>query len=242
MAAEPAGPGLSEPQRLINVFIAPSKTFEDLKRNSKWWVPWLLISVFSIAFFVMIDQKVGFEQVAQHMVASNSRLQQAPPAQQEQAVKFTALSLKIGGYASPLFILLYSVIIAAVLMATFNFGMDAQVPFGRSLAIVLYSWVAGLIGTVLAILGLAFGNPEGFRMENPVGTNPAYYLDMASTSKFVYTMLTAFDIITIWMIALMGIGFAVNAKKKISTGAAIGVVASWYFLYKLGSAGLAALR
>ncbi|MGC2741826.1 MAG: hypothetical protein WA672_01470, partial [Candidatus Angelobacter sp.] len=59
VSPEPGGPGLSEPQRLVNTFIAPSKTFTDIRRNASWWVPFLLISIFSISFFVMIDKKVG---------------------------------------------------------------------------------------------------------------------------------------------------------------------------------------
>ena len=35
IAPEPAGPGLSEPQRLINTFIAPSKTFADMQAQSQ---------------------------------------------------------------------------------------------------------------------------------------------------------------------------------------------------------------
>src|SRR3982074_3448357 len=118
VAPEFTGPGLSEPQRLINTFIAASKTFPDIRRNASWWVPLLLISIFSIGFFVMIDKKVGFEQVARTMLASNKAIQQLSPAQQEQAYARTAIGLKVGEYAAPIFVLIYVLIIAAVLMAT----------------------------------------------------------------------------------------------------------------------------
>lgn len=239
---EPAGPGLSEPQRLVNTFFAPSKTFIDIRRNASWWVPLLLISIFSISFFVMIDKKVGFEQVARNMLANNKAIQQLDPAQQEQAYARTAIGLKVGEYAAPVFILIYVLIIAAVLMATFNFMMDAQVSFGQSMAIVMYGWLPGILSAILAMFALAFGDAEGFRMDNPIGTNPAHFMDPATTSKFLYAMLTSIDVISIWMIVLIGMGFALNAKKKISTGSAITVVAVWYFIAKLCGAGFAALR
>lgn len=235
-------PALSEPQRLTDTFVAPSKTFTDLRRKTSWWVPFVLLSVFAMSFFVMIDKKVGFEQVARNMLANNHQVQQLPQDQQEKAIARTAGGLKYGGYAAPIFVLIYGVIIAAVLMATFNFGMDAQVPFNRALAIVMYGWLPSLIGTILAMISLNFGDPEGFHMENPVGTNPAYFLGFGTTSKFVYVMLSSIDVITLWCVVLIGIGFALNAKKRISTGAAIGTVAAWFFLYKLVSAGFAALR
>ena len=242
-APEPAaGPGLSEPQRLVNTFIAPSKTFTDIRRNASWWIPLLLISIFSVAFFVMIDKKVGFDQVARNMLENSKTIQQLDPAQQQLAYSRTAVGLRIGEYAAPIFILLYVLVIAAVLMATFNFMMDAQVSFSQSMAIVMYGWLPGILSAILAMLALAFGDAEGFRMENPIGTNPAHFMDPATTSKFVYTMLTSVDLISIWMIVLIGLGFALNAKKKISTGSAITTVAVWYFIVKLCGAGLAALR
>jgi hypothetical protein len=241
-APEPAGPGLSEPQRLVNTFIAPSKTFTDIRRNASWWVPLLLISIFSVAFFVMIDKKVGFDQVARNMLENSKAIQQLDPAQQQLAYSRTALGLKFGEYAAPIFILVYVLVIAAVLMATFNFMMDAQVSFSQSMAIVMYGWLPGILSAILSMFALAFGDAEGFRMDNPIGTNPAHFMDPTTTSKFVYAMLTSVDLISIWMIVLIGMGFALNAKKKISTGSAITTVAVWYFIVKLCGAGFAALR
>src|SRR5579862_9748343 len=52
--ADPESPPLSESARIVDIFIAPSKTFTDLHRNASWWAPWLLISISSLAFvFVM---------------------------------------------------------------------------------------------------------------------------------------------------------------------------------------------
>jgi hypothetical protein len=242
LPAEPEQPRLSEPARLIGTFIAPSKTFLDIRRNASWWAPLVLISVFSVSFFVMIDKKVGFEQIARKVLEKNRQVQQQTPEQQERAVPFTVAILKFTGYASPIFILLYALIITLVLWGTFNFGMAAEIPFGRALAIVMYGWLPSLVGTALGMITLAIGNPEGFKLENPVGTNPAYFLDPETTSKFVYSALTAFDVISLWTVVLIGLGFALNAGKKVKTGTAIGTVAGWFFVWKLISAAFALLR
>ena len=239
---ESAQPRLSEPARLINVFASPSKTFQDIRQNASWWVPLLLISIFSISFFQVMEKKVGFDEVARHMMESNPRVQQMPADQQTRMIDITAKSLKYGGYASPIFLLFYAAVITGVLWFSFNFFMEAEIPFGRAMAIVFYGWLPSLVGTTLAIATLMLGNPEGFRMENPVGTNPAYFMDPLTTSKFLYMTLTAFDVISLWCVVLIGIGFAINAKKKISPATAITVVAAWFFVYKIGAAAIAALR
>jgi hypothetical protein len=42
-STEPAP--LSQGARIINTFIAPSKTFTDLRRSASWWLPFLLITI-----------------------------------------------------------------------------------------------------------------------------------------------------------------------------------------------------
>jgi hypothetical protein len=239
---EPEQPPLSEPARLVNVFIAPRKTFLDILRNDRWWVPLVLLSIFSVSFFVMVDKKIGFEQLSRKMMETNQQFQDQPAAQQERTISFVSAIVKFTGYFSPILILLNACIITLVLWGTFNFGMAAEIPFTKALATVFYGFLPSLVTSVLAMASLGLGNPEGFNLQNPVGTNPAYFLDAQTTSKFVYAALTAFDVISLWMVAVMGLGFAVISRGKVKVGAAIGTVAGWFFFYKLVTAALALLR
>jgi hypothetical protein len=52
-------------------------------------------------------------------------------------------------------------------------------------------------------------------------------------------MASSLDVLIIWTIVLIGIGFASTSKVKRST--AIIVVACWYLLWKLITSGLASL-
>jgi hypothetical protein len=134
--------------------------------------------------------------------------------------------------------LIIFVVIASVLMATFNFAAGASVPFKTSLAIVVYSSLPGVIGALLGMISMFAGvDPAGFNAQNPVATNPAYFMDPTG-NKFLYGMASALDVFVIWSIVLMGIAFACNSKVKRST--AIAIVAGWYLLYKLVGSGMAA--
>ncbi len=37
-----ASTSLSQVERVIDTFVAPSKTFHDILRDASWWLPWLL--------------------------------------------------------------------------------------------------------------------------------------------------------------------------------------------------------
>jgi hypothetical protein len=237
----PEAPPLSEGARLVDTFIAPSKTFTDLRRNASWWAPWLLISIFSLLFVFVMGRQIGFEQISKNSIAQSSRAEQFDKLPHEQQAKQLQLSTTITRYISyslPVLNLIIFVVIASVLMATFNFAAGSKTPFKTSLAIVIYGSLPGIIVAVLGIVSMFAGvDPAGFNAQNPVATNPAYFMDPTG-NKFLYGMASAFDVFILWNIVLMGIGFACNSKVKRST--AIAIVAGWYLLYKLLGAGLAA--
>lgn len=234
---------LSEGARLVNTFIAPSKTFTDLKRNASWWGPWILLSIVSVLFIYTISQKVGFEQVSRNQVAHSSRAErfdQLAPEQQARQLRISSKIIAAFGYGNPVLLLLFLLIETAVLWGTFKIVASVETSFKTAYAIVMYAALPGMIGAILAIISLFAGvNPETFDINNPAGTNLAYYLDPDTTGRFFRGMASAADIFSWWSIALIGIGFACTSKVKRST--AIIIVAVWYLAFKLLASGLAAL-
>jgi hypothetical protein len=240
---EPAQPALSEPARLIKTFSAPSETFADVKRRGGWWAPWLLVGIVAVASLVFAGQKIGYENLTRQQIERSSRAQQfdnLPAEQQERQIAIAAKVTQIFYYIVPVFTLIFGLIVAAILMAVFNFGFDAQVPFSRALGVVFYSYLPGVIAAILAIISVALSsNPEGINVRNMVASNPAYFMDPASSSKFLYQFLSGIDIFAIWTICLMGIGFAVNSNsRKLSRGTAIGTVFALFIVWKLISSAI----
>jgi hypothetical protein len=237
-------PALSEPQRIINTFVAPSSTFTDLRRKATWWVPFVLSCIFAYAMIFTVDKQVGFERVTENQIKLNpkasERMDQLPPDQRARQMNISVKVTKGISYAIPVIVLIVNIIIAAVLMATFNFGVGTEIKFGQALAIVMYAGLVGIVKSVLAVITLFAGsNLDSFNFSNPVGTNAAYYMSVTDTAPWLYRAASWFDVITIWLFVLMGIGFAVVGRKKISTG--IGVMAGWFAVMVLISAGWAAI-
>jgi hypothetical protein len=234
---------MSEGARIINTFVAPSKTFSDLRRSAAWWGPWIIISIFSLIFIYSIGKQVGFEQVSKNQIEHSKRADQFDKLPADQQAKQLQVSTKIIGffaYGSPALILLYSLISTVALWATFKIGVSAETSFGQAYAIVMYAGLPGVIGAILGTIALFAGvNPEGFDINNPVGTNLAYYLDPETTSKFLRGIASSLDVASIWTIILVAIGFSCTSKVKRST--AITIVAAWYIAYKLLASGLGSL-
>jgi hypothetical protein len=235
---------LSEAQRVVNTFIAPSKTFADIRRSSSWLVPWLLLSIGSLIFVFTIDKKIGFDQIVTNMMENMSekqkeRLEKATPEQRQAQERGMRIGVRYTSYASPIFLLLIGAVMAGLLMATFNFGFGGNITFGKSLAIVWYGWLPSLVKTVIGLAVVLAGmNPENFNLENPVATNLGVLVSQGEAPA-LFRFLSSLDAVNIWCAMLMGMGFAIVGGKKISTGVAM--VLGWYVAVTLIRVGFAAM-
>ena len=244
-AATPSGePPLSQMQRVINVFVAPSKTFNDIRRNSSWFVPWLLMAVMSYAFVGVVATRVGWETVNENQLKMQpkraeqmEKLKEQQPQQYERQHNIGILVTKVISFVFPLVILLNSVIIAAIMMATMNFGASAKTGFGACLAVVIYASLPGLVKSALAILFLFLGvGVDSFTFQNPIASNPGVF---ATVGTPLYSLLSALDIFTIWILVLASIGFSCISGLKRST--TMSFVFGWYALVTMIGVGFTAL-
>ncbi len=244
---QPVELGLSEATRIVDVFVSPKKTFEDLKTNPSWWVPWLITSVFGLIFGFIAVQKIDMVQFARHQVEQSKmaqrQMEQLSPEQQEQNLQMRAKISKFFFFTTPLFSLLAGLIYAAVLMAVFNFGFAAEIPFKRALAIVFYALLPGLLTLILLTVSLLVSSdPNAIDIAgNPIPTNPGFFMNPETSSKFLYSIISKLDLITLWTVTLLGLGFSVNsANRKLSAGTAIGTVLAIYAGLALIGAGFKA--
>lgn len=233
---------LSEGERLLDTFIAPSKTFTDLRRNAGWWAPFVISAIVSLMFVYVVDQKVGFRKVSENQLQTQpkqaERIESLPADQREKAMQRTVTWTKAISYGYPLVILLWLAIVAGVLLATLKFGASVEVKFKTLLALVMYASLPGIFKALLAILSLLAGvSSDAFTFQNPVATNPGYFIDPAA-SPVLYRLLTAFDIFTIWTLVLTAIG--IPCISKVKTGTAFAVVFGWFLVLTLIGVGFAA--
>jgi hypothetical protein len=236
-------PALSEGQRLVDVFIAPSKTFTDLRRNASWWAPFLIIVIVSFVFGYVVNQRVGFRKVVDNQIQlqpkAAARLEQLPADEREKALAQQVSITKGVLYALPLIGLISYAIFAGVLLLTVKIVSSASVTFGSFYALIVYSRLPEVVKGLLTILSLLAGvSSDAFDIKNPVATNAAYFLDPAG-SPVLRALLSSLDVITIWTLVLVAIGIACIAKVKRST--AFAIVFGWFGVVVLFQVGFAAI-
>ena len=237
-----SAPPLSQGQRIINTFIAPSKAFADLRRSASWWLPFLLMSLASLLFVYVVDQKIGFRKVAENQLQMSpkgaARMEQLPPEDRNRQMQQQATGFRYFSYGYPVIIVIWNLLMAAILFATFKFAAGADVKFKVALAIVMYASLPLIIKSLLAMLSVGVGaSADSFTFQNPIASNPGYFLNPAD-SRWLYSLGSALDIFMVWTLALTAIGFSAVSKVKRST--ALLIVFGWYLFFVVASTGLGA--
>ncbi len=243
-SANSAPQGLSQIERVIDAYVAPSKTFTDIRRSSSWWLPFLLSMLASLLFTFALQHEIGFQKVAESIVNNNPQMQERTrsmtPAQVQGMETGIATGVRMISYAFPVILLLIALISSGVLMASFNFGLGAQASFAQYLALWFYGTLPLLLKSLLTSVTLFAGlGADQFQMENPVGSNIGFYLGQDAPA-WLSKLLSFADVFTIWSVLLLILGGAIIAKVKRNSAAI--VVVGWFVLVILVSTVMAVLR
>jgi hypothetical protein len=200
------------------------------------------MSIVGLAMVFTVDKKLTMETAYENQLRQSpkqmDKIDNLPADQKANALRIGANATKYFSYAAPVLTLVFIGIIAGVLMATFNFGLGAEVKFMQAMAVSMYAFLPTIIKTLIATVLVGVGAAEGFTFQNPVASNLGGLADPTS-SHFLYSVLSAIDIFNIWVLVLTGIGYSCITRVK--RGTCMGVVFGWWVVVTLIGAGIGAL-
>src|SRR5258705_10889661 len=175
-----AGPGLSQTERVVDTFVAPSKTFTDILRDSSWWLPYLIGALVGLAFAYVILHKIGLPTLVDGVIRNSKMLEdQIANATPDVAARIRArieTNFKFA-YAAPVIGLVIGLICAGVLLGTANFVFCGRAKYKQMLAVWFYATLPLVLFNLLIIISAYSGlTGDSFDINNALGTNIGYYL------------------------------------------------------------------
>jgi hypothetical protein len=232
-------PAQSFPERLLGVFISPGETFEDVARKPGFWAPLIAIVLGAVAVIEAMIWKIGLERLVRTGMEQSSRTSSMTPEQMDQAVsqsvKIYGVTMHIAGFLGPPIVLL---IIAGIGLLIVNVILGAQAKFKTVFSIVCYANLVGLLGSLMGVAMILFGDPEHFNAENAVPSNIGFFLNPHEVSKPLYSLASSADIFTIWLLILLGVGLSKATGGKVKPMPIFLVYAGFWLVWVLGKAGL----
>ena len=234
---------LSQVERVVDTFVAPTKTFTDILRSTSWWLPFLMLLIVTVASTLTVDKKIGFDRVAetsiQQSASSEERMSQLSPDQRARQMHIIGVSMKVVSYGFSILALVISLVIALLNWASLNFGLGAKTTFGQNFAVVMYAGLPRLFVGLLNIIFVFTGvNTENYNLNNPVGTNLGYYL--TDSPKWLQTAATSLDVFAIWTLVLSILGLSIISGK--TKGQAAIVAVGWFVFFLIIGVGFAAMQ
>jgi hypothetical protein len=234
-----ASPKPSSFERIIGVFISPNETFASIARQPDWVVPLLIILLVALAGGIVFAQRMDFGAPIREAMEERKDL---PPDAADRAVRIGSSVAKVASYLSPVISGVVLLIIAAVLLLAFRL-MGGEGNFLQAFSVTVYAWMPGVIKSIIMTVIVAVrSNVSALDLPILVRSNLAFLVSMKE-HPMAFVLLSSLDIFTVWLLALLIIGFSYVSKFSKAKSAAI-VITLWVIgsLFKLIGPAMRALR
>ena len=216
--APEAQPAISPFGRVMGVFFSPKATFEDIVRRPSWILPFVLLTVFSFAVCVAINQRINWREFMSQQIEKSPQAAQLSAEQKEQRIeggaKFSPIFTYVVGICGPI---VFMLVVALVMWGAYNLLGGANTNFGTAFGITAHASLTGLVSSILFVL-ILYLKPYGtVDLENPVAANLAAVLPDDS-AKWLIALCKSIDLFAIWTLVLLAIGFEATNPKKLRGG------------------------
>ena len=208
-------------QRVIGVLFSPNETFASIARQPDWIVPLALILVVSLIAGIVFAQRVDFGAPVRDAIEQNKNMS---PEQAERTVRIASAAAKVFAYCSPAVSLIFLLIISGFLLLAFRV-MGGEGDFRQAFSVTCYSWMPGLIKSIIITAIVAARSVSAADIATVLRSNLGFLVPMKQ-NPLLFTLLTKLDIFSIWLIALLVIGFSFVSRFSKAKSAAI-VISLW---------------
>jgi hypothetical protein len=235
----PSKPFLS---RFCGVYFSPGEAFEDIVRKPSFLAPLVTLIMASLAVTETMLVKIGMQRIIRISLEQGGQAAKMSPEQLDKAVQGGATVGIVFAHAfavlgTPVFLL----IVAGIGLGIINAIFGARASFKTTFSVSCYASLVNVLGALMGIVMILFGDTERFNIQNPVPSNLGFFLNQAETSKPVYSLAGSVDFLSLWLIVLLGIGMSRAAQGKVKSATVSVIYLGMWLIWVLGKAGLSML-
>lgn len=194
----------------IDIFVSPSEVFER-RRNSSFFLPLIILTVIMVAITVVGSsamQSVIQSDLARGMAAAAKKNPSLTP---DQIAGSTAMVTKFTPIIAGLATFFVPLVVGVILWIAGKF-VSAKEDIGQACMIATYAAFPRIIDSLLRLVQAFALDPSKVNGMASVSLSPARFLNPDAASPVMLSLLTRFDLFTIWATVLLAIGLAVVAK------------------------------
>lgn len=201
---------------LVRVLFSPSAVFERLRELPVWFVPAIVLGI--------VATVLGYLFIPFRLASMSGQMAKAAaqnPNAPAQIESFTRLAV----YASPIFVLIFLVIVAGILWLLVTLLASGESRFKTLLSVATYTALPSFLLQVATLVVLKMKGVES--VTGPLDLQPALGLNLLAPemSGFLSGVLAAINPFTIWSMILTAIGVQVTQRTSKGSAYAVAIAA-----------------
>ena len=227
---------------LLKVLWSPGEAMFQLSRKPRVLAAMMFLSLASVLAGSAMMTKLDFGEMTVR-IAEKSRQGANMTDEQKDLIRRNMNLPVVKGFMfvatfiAPLFLIL---IVAAMYFALFSMiGRDGG--FKAFLSITVYAFIPTVLSQIAGVVR-AYTVPSSALMLDEIGSlSAAVFVDRDAVSPAIFTLANSVDVVSIWILSLLVIGYGFVARKSLSkTTRTIAVVAVFllWIVFRVGSAAI----
>jgi hypothetical protein len=227
----------------FKVLWSPGEAMFRLSKSPRVLAPLLLIVLSSIGIAVVMTAKVDMAELTIRQLertpqGRNVTDQQKDLMRQQMnlpVVKgFTFVTTIVGA-------VLMILVIAAIYFALFTM-LGREGNFKTFFSITAYAFVPLIFRQIAFVIAIFVLPSSAIQLDELGSLSPAVFLDRDGISPVLFTAVNMIDLVNIWILILLTIGYGFVTRKSLSKVTRSGVVVGVFLVYAVLRLALAAVR
>ena len=217
---------------LFGVIFQPQVAFRAIAAKPRWLLPLATCVILSLISVTLMVNRMGMANIMRSAMQGNP---------QAEAIAESGFA-KTMMYVNPIVFLPIMLVAMAGIFLLVMMLVGVEVSFKQAFSIVTHSFFAYTVisASLLMVTVYATKDYSNFDIRNATATNVGFFLDPAEVSKFLYSLASSLDVLSVWFLFLLAVGFA-EAGRKIRLQKTLPPVIGVWLIYALGKAAFSGL-
>jgi Yip1-like protein len=217
---------------LFKALWSPGETMYLLSKNPRVLAPLLFLCVFSLVTVGGAFTKIDFGDMYMRLVEKSPQGRNMTDDQKAQMKK--VMSSPIVKAAVPAFSVIGTlftiVVVAGIYFLVFSL-VGREGGFKAYLSVTSFAFVPIIFSSIASAVR-AFTMPSSSLMLDELGSlSAAVFVDRDAVSPVVFTIANSADLVSIWILSLLIIGYGFVTRKSVSKGTRAAVVVAVFLAY-----------
>lgn len=227
----------------LKVLWSPGEAMFLLSKNPRVLAPVVFLSLSSLLAVLAVQAKVRFGELYMNMLAVSpqaARMPEEAKAQMQTLMNARAIqgAFVVMSVVGPLLLVL---IVAALYFGLFTI-VGREGSFKAFVSITAFAFVPGIFSQIAMVVRASVVLPSLLLLDEIGSLSPATFIDRGSASPVLFAAVNSIDLVSIWSLILLVIGYGFVTPKSQSKATRAAAVFGLFFVYIAIKLGVAALQ